>query len=182
MADRSQLAAELVEARGARSLTRLLPYLPFLNDTLRAHVLNELAGQKKWDTATRRTLLALFPESSGQHRETIFRRLAKSKLTDADAQMLEGHLTREGPGLRERLLSLLLSQKNTAALTSADRLVESANPLQRMAGLQLLHDLAEAGRVPLACQDRAEVYRAIHPAIGRSERDLLDAILAVRIT
>jgi hypothetical protein len=177
VADRQALAAELVWALGDRPPTLLIPYLPVLNTWQRAQVVRLLAGMKKWDAATRDTLFALAGDASGTVREAALEGLEKCKVAEAEAMRLEGYLTRKANDLRRGVLMLLLNQKDDAALASAERLLGSPDPLQRLGGLELLRQLTEAGRAADACRRCAGQYRLGRPRLTAEEQRRIEAVL-----
>lgn len=176
-ADRQSLAGELVGCLGKRPPTRLLPYLPLMHGYSRAHVVHLLASLKKWDAATRDTLFALVGDSHAAPREAALKALAHCKVTEQEAQKLEELLTRKADDLRRGVLTLLLAQKDPAALASADRLLASGALPQRLAGLELLRQMAEAGREAAACRARGERFRSERPRLAADEEKRLVALL-----
>jgi hypothetical protein len=176
-ADRQQVAASLVRHLGKRPPTVLIRYLPMMESWTRRLVIDQLAGLKKWDNQTRDTLFALVGDSSITVREAALRALARCKVSELEAIRLEELLTRKPGDLRRGVLTLLLSQKDEAALASADRLLAAAQQLQRQAGLEILRQLAEAGRVPQECRARAEAYRASRARLSDEDQRQLDAVL-----
>jgi hypothetical protein len=171
-ADPQAVAGDLVAHLRKRPPTRLLPHLPVMETWTKAQVIDRLAKIKKWDTPTRDTLFALAGDVSGTVRESAIKALARCQVTGEEAARLESLLTRKAGDLRRGVLALLLNQKDEAALASGDRLLAASAQLQRTAGLELLRELAAAGRVPDQCRARAEAYRARteHQELGRAGR------------
>jgi HEAT repeat protein len=176
IADPESVAAELVWALGDRPPTKLIPYLRALDTWQRAEVVGLLAGMKKWDAATRDTLFALAGDPSGTVREAALEGLKKCKVTEAEAQRLEGYLSRKANDLRRGVLTLLLNQGDEAALASAERLLASADLSQRLGGLEILRQMTEAQRQGSACRRCAEQYRSGRPRLTAEETRQLDAI------
>ncbi|NLE38774.1 MAG: hypothetical protein GX621_12185, partial [Pirellulaceae bacterium] len=158
-ASREVVASHLVRALGNRPPTALLPYLPSINTHHRAEVAKLLAQQKKWDRVTREAILRLAGDASSDAREAAYEALGKVKLKPGESEILECYLTRKTNDLRQGVLGALLRQTDALAMASAERLLESKNVLQRLAGLEILRQLAQANRCRPACQHRAGVYR-----------------------
>jgi hypothetical protein len=178
-ADRQTVAASLMNALGKRPPTVLIPYLPMMESWTRRLLVGQLAELKKWDEQTRDTLFALVGDSSITVREAALSALAKCQVSEAEAVRLEELLSRKAGDLRRGVLTLLLNQKDAAALASADRLLAAGQPLQRMAGLELLRQLAEAERHPDQCRVRAQQYRDQRPKLSEEEQKQIDAILDI---
>jgi len=66
-------------------------------------------------------------------------------------------------------VTLLLGQPDEAALGSADRLLASADDLQRLGGLEMLRRMAEDQRQADSCRDRARVYRNARAELTKDE-------------
>lgn len=178
--DRDPVAGHLVDALGHRPPTRLIPYLAGLNSWQRSQVIELLGKQKKWDKLTRETLLDLVGDSSADVRQAAVTalgdRLAQQPPLASEAERLESYLTRKASDLRRGAVGLLLKQQDAGALASADRLLSAKDANQRLAGLELLRQLAEAGRERTACQDRAAAYQAARKKLSKEEQTQLDAI------
>ena len=177
VADRRVLAETLVKHLGPREPTRLIPYLSDMGGWARAYVAQRLAQGNRWDAATRATLLALVGDASSGVREEAIKAVARCKVTDAEARDLEKLLARKAGDLRRGVLAILLNQSDAAALASADRLLNSPERLQRLAGIELLRQLVEEHRQVEACRLRAEAYRAAHAPSTKDEETLLCAVL-----
>jgi hypothetical protein len=74
------------------------------------------------------------------------------------------------------VLSLLLGQKDAAALASAERLLTSNDQHQRLAGLEMLRELVTAKRQAVKCRARAEQFRKDRPRVSAEEEKSLAAI------
>jgi len=164
---------------GSRSPTRLIPHLPRMDTRYREEVVNLLAGQQAWDTATRETLFALVSEASRQVREAALGHLAKTKINAEEALAMESLLDRKSSDLRRGILILLSRQPDPAALASAERLLAAKSRPQRLAGLELLRTLMEAKRCVDLARTRAERHRAEHPTLNDAERLQIDTMLAL---
>src|SRR5262245_14575430 len=176
--ERRTVASQLVHRLGDRPPTRLLPHLPRMRVWDRARVIGLLGEMKKWDAATRDTLFALVGDPSSYVREAAIKALASCKVSENEAQRLEGLLTRKAADLRRGAVTLLLTQKDPVALASADRLLASSSGPQRLAGMELLRQLAEANRAAGECRRRADAYRSRRPRLSDEEQEQLNALLS----
>jgi Family of unknown function (DUF5724)/Domain of unknown function (DUF4132) len=161
---------------GDRPPTRLIPHLARMDGWAKNCVIDLLAKQKKWDAQTRETLLALVGDASAVTREQAVKALENCKIEEPEAQGLEALLSRKAQDLRRGVLSLLLRQKDPAALASAERLLKSSDPGQRLAGLEMLRELATAKRQADKCRARAEQFRKDRPRLNSEEEKSLTAI------
>lgn len=177
VADKQRVAAELLACLNERPPTRLIPYLSLMDTYDQSRVVQQLAGMKKWDKTTRSILFALVGDSSSTVRESAVEGLARCKISPDEASWLEELLTRKPNDLRRGVHSLLLNQKDEVVLSSADRLLAASNTLQRIGGLELLHQMNESRRAAKECRARAETYRDSRPRLPAEEQRQLDAIL-----
>ncbi|HXG11993.1 MAG TPA: DUF5724 domain-containing protein [Gemmataceae bacterium] len=175
--DRKSVAGHLIIHLGKHPPTRLIPYLPLFDPWKRAYVVDRLAEMEKWDAAIRETLLALVGDKAGNVRESAVQALKKCPITPAEAERLEELLTRKAGDLRRGVLALLLNQTDDAALASAERLLTAGQLPLRLAGLDLLRQMAEAGRQGERCRARAERYRTERGRLSDEEEKQLTAIL-----
>jgi hypothetical protein len=161
---------------GDRPPTRLIPYLKHMDGWAKNRVIDLLAKQKKWDSQTREILFALVADSAAVAREQAVNALAHCKIEESEAQGLEALLTRKAQDLRRGVLSLLLRQKDAAALASAERLLTANDQGQRPAGLEMLRELAAAKRQGDRCRARADQFRKDRPRRSAEEERSLTAI------
>ena len=174
-----QLVAEALPRHlGERSPTLLIPYLDAMGTQSRTFVLEKLAGQEKWDAATRDTLFALVGDASPQVRETALKHLAKCRITSAEARAIEPLLARKSSDLRRGALTLLVRQPDGESLASADRLLLAKGQPERLAGLELLRLLVEKGRCAVEARSRATNYAATHPKLNEAEQQQLNVVFA----
>src|SRR5262249_3366030 len=109
-ADRADVGSSLVQHLRHRPATALIPYLGDLNGWARADLVEKLAEQKKWDSATRDALFSLIGDRDGYVRERALAAIKKCEVTPEDAQRIEGLLSRKGSELRQGVLALLKKQ------------------------------------------------------------------------
>lgn len=179
-ASRETVAPSLLAAIGRRSPTRLLPYLPALNPWQRRSVVELFANQKKWDAATRDTLIGLAGDASADVRVAAFEAIKKLKPTDAEVQRLLATLTRKAADLRAGVIGLLMDLSDARTLACADVLLGSKDAQQRLAGLELLRQLVEQQRTVAECRQRATTFRDQRGKLTKDEQRQLDAILLVK--
>ncbi len=75
-------------------------------------------------------------------RQNAIQALLKRKIKPADAEPLEGLLTRKSADLRTGVVALILTLNDAQAIASAERLLASKDNLRRLAGLEVLRQLA----------------------------------------
>lgn len=173
---KERVGSSMVPALGKRPATKLIPHLEHLDPNARRAVVQLLGESKDWDDATRRTLFAMVRDPSGSVREEALKHLKKCQLDPGEAAGLEELLTRKSADVRRGLLTQLLSQGDQAALASADRLMESKNALQRVAGLEMLRVMSENKRQAESCRARAAAYREQHKVLAADEKVQLAAL------
>lgn len=176
--DRSMLIGNLLNALKELPPTRILPYLPHMSPYERKLVVGYLAQQKKWDGLTRTTLLDLAGDASSDVRGAAIGALETNSLRPEEMKKVEGYLTRKTDDLRRGLVKLLLKEKDELVIESADRLMESKEINQRLAGLELIRQMAETKRSFPECQKRAEDYRTHRKKLNREEATQIQGILA----
>ncbi|MEX0717715.1 MAG: DUF5724 domain-containing protein [Planctomycetaceae bacterium] len=176
---RDVVAGKMVQCLGDLPPTRLIPHLAAFDKWTRARVVAHLAAQKKWDGLTRETLFRIAGDASADIRGAALGALANLKsMTDDEVRRLEGYLSRKANDLRSNVIELLLKRNDPQALESADRLTASVQANHRLAGLELLRQMAEADRARAECIARAEEYRDGRKRLSRDEQSQLDAIFA----
>ncbi|MHC4401070.1 MAG: DUF5724 domain-containing protein [Planctomycetota bacterium] len=176
-ARRGEVSNQLIASLGKLPPMRLIPHMKRYDTWGRVNLLEKLADEKTWDAQTRGTILDLAGDASADVRDRAFKALRKAKITPADAERLEGYLTRTVADLRNGVVSLVLSLRDKEALASAERLLESKNQNQRLAGLEILRQLAEADRQRSVCIDTAATWGAGRKKILKAEQSQLDAVL-----
>jgi hypothetical protein len=110
-------------------------------------------------------------------REVAFKALGRGGVTEPEARRLEEFLQRKTNDLRRGVLGLLRKQPDAEALASADRLLAAQTAPQRLAGLELLRQLTEAGRVVEPCRARAAAYRDRGTPLTEAEQKQIETIL-----
>jgi hypothetical protein len=173
---RPQIASYLPLCLAGRPATVLIPYLRDLLSYGRGQLVRTLLSQGYHGADLRALFLVLLSDPDDQVRKAVLPELKKEPLAADDARRLEDLLRRRSPSLRQVAAELLASQPDDAALESCDQLLAGTLP-QRLAGLELLRRLVEAGRRLADCRARAAAYEARHANLGGAEREYLDPLL-----
>lgn len=173
---KEQAGVALVSALGQRLPTRLLPHLEHFDARTRYLAAERLGQLQVWDDPTRKTLFAMVADPSRDVRQAALKHLAKCTLAASEAIALEQLLTRKASDLRRAVIMLLLSQPDADVLASVDRLTASKSELPRLAGLELMRELASAARVADAVRNRASQFRTGRSSLSVDEQVQLDAI------
>ncbi|HWE60410.1 MAG TPA: hypothetical protein VHB98_01740, partial [Chloroflexota bacterium] len=171
------VADALLRVLGERSPTLLLPHLPRMGGWGKTATAKLLAALPEWDAPIREAFFRMAGDRSSYVRDEVLELIASRPITHQEALPLEGMLTRKSSETRRALLALLLKQTDDATLASAERLVGARNPLQRLAGLDLLRELATVGRAISRCQYAARGYQETRSALSADEQSLLTAVL-----
>ncbi|WP_337177293.1 DUF5724 domain-containing protein [Paludisphaera sp.] len=174
--ERRSVADWLVDALEDRPPSRLLPYLGAMSPSSRGRAAYLFARRPKTDAEARAALLKLVGDASSDVRETAVRAMRKLKVTPADLASLEPLLDRKASDLRRGILGLILSMKDADALASAGRLTAAKAPPRRLAGLDLLTQLRDAGRAVDQARALAEAYRDARPSLDRDEQVYVDKL------
>ncbi len=178
------VAGALVDNLGSRPPRLLIAHLPRMSPSDRVRVAELLAALPEWDVEVRTVLLGMLRDRSSWVRDRALALIAARPLREEDVRRLEDLLTRKGGDSRRGVLSLLLSQDDETAVASARRLLSARHDLQRLAGLDLLGQLARAGRAVEQGRDLARGYRVAQgaSAAGRAmtpeEETLIEAVLS----
>jgi hypothetical protein len=169
---------ELVKNLGDRAPHRLIPYLAKMDAWAKVQTSKLLVALQPWDDTTREAVFGLMRDRSSYVREEVLSQLKQHRYipSAAEAKTLENLLTRKAADLRRGVLLLLLQQDDDAAMTSAQRLLKTTQAPQRLAGLELLHQLQQAERAD--CRPLAEQYAQDSPKRSASEQERLDQLLA----
>lgn len=174
----ADLCAQLLETLGERPPTRMLPYLKGLNSWQQSKVIELLSKQKKWDTLTRTTLLDLVGHGSSDVRSAALEAIDQQTLTDDEYLKLEELLSRTSTDLRSGIIAKILKLSDPQALKSSARLMDASDAKKRLAGLEILRQLAEGNRCRSECQQAAVDYRAKRKKISTEEDVQLKEIAA----
>ncbi|HZT42855.1 MAG TPA: DUF5724 domain-containing protein [Chthonomonadaceae bacterium] len=174
---KSEVAAALAQRLGDRSPRRLIPYLSSMEPYTRRTLALMLAKEGETDAECREMLFALTGDPSSDVREQALKAIAQYKVTEAEVQKVERLLTRKASDLRRGVLSLLMKQDDAHTLESAERLLAAGDAGQRLAGLELLREMAKAERAPDRCRQQAARYLEERPRRTEAEEELIAAFL-----
>jgi hypothetical protein len=174
---RAEAADLLPDLRGGRPPQRLIPHLADLT-TYRRREAVKLLTTVATDPTARRALLGMLGDRDGETRDAALKALSGTTLTGDERAGVEALLGRRPGQGRRAALALLAAQPDAAALATADRLLASRSDNTRLAGLELLGLLAEAGRAADAARTRARAYRDGRPALSPAEEDRLAGLTA----
>lgn len=187
--ERPRVAAALLANAGRVPPARLLPYVPDLDPYARATFIRHVAGvAAPWERRTgrvaRRALSAaeravaidLLGDPSADARTAAFEVMRELPLLDDETDRLVELLGRKPGDLRNGALARLRTLGDAKLLAVADRLLEDASDLRRLAGLELLRDAHEAQRMPAAVRARMERY-ATERTLSDPEAAHVDAVL-----
>jgi HEAT repeat protein len=151
----AEAARWLVNARGQRPVSVLLPWLPSMDANGRLSVAGQIRREPALTGELREVLVELLGDRSSYVRRCVIEALAKTRLKPSEAPAIEALLTRGAADIRRGALTLLTSLPPDAARASADRLAASADQGQRDAAVELLQAIGVAGA--LAVPQRAPV-------------------------
>jgi hypothetical protein len=170
----SDVAGCLLFTRGNRPAVRLLPHMRRMETYTRGYAAEAIIGTNPWDEDTRRAIVEMAGEAASYVREEALEALANTAVTAAEAEQLEGYLTRKTGDLRRGVLAVLLNQTDEIGFASARRLLAAKDANQRVGGLELLRQLADANRSADECRRMAAEYQAARPKLTKDERSHLD--------
>ncbi len=176
-ADSAEVADTLVNCRGDRPFSRLIPHVRLMSHHAQIRVIQDLKTQKIWDEPARELFLMLIADPGHSVREQALAVLAEHDLSETEARRLESLLTRSASDLRRGLFSILLKQNDEAAQASVQRLLDASQGNQRLAGLEMARLLVEAERLVESCRHSVSQYQSNRKKLDRSETDLIETIL-----
>ena len=187
--ERTVIASALSANVTAVAGERLLPHVPDLGPTQRAHFLRRAAGfPPRWQRpdsdvtprriteAERTVVLDLLGDPSEETRRAAFEVARTFPLRDDEVSRLIDLLARKPADLRTNAIARLRTLGDDALLAAIDRLVADASEPRRLAGLELLRDAAESERATAAIRERAAHYTTERTALTDEERAHVDAI------
>jgi len=175
--EREQVANVLLQYLGERDPKRLIPHLGMLGPAGRIGATDKLAESGLADPEARQALFDLLKDRSSWVFPRVLTILGQAPIREGEAPALEALLGRTSEELRQGVLSLVVKQPDELVLASAGRLVAAPNEQQRLAGLEALRLLHEAGRAQAECVARATEYRERRRELSPAEQTLLAPIL-----
>lgn len=191
--ERTQVAAAMGANAAGVPAERMLPYVRDMDPFQREHFICRIAGVRpRWHSGPapeRRTLtpeqralvLELLGDASADVRGAAFRAMGDGAPAADESARLVDLLARKPSDLRSGALRRLGALPDAELLDAGDRLTGDADPLRRLAGLELLRDAAEGGRAAETVRERMRAYRATHTAVSEPEAAHLDAVLGASV-
>jgi hypothetical protein len=168
---------ELLGRLGDSGVEPAIRHLPVMDPEQRLRVAKALASSDPASQVSRDAILKLVGDPSASVREAAIVSAAAMGPTDEDVVALEQLLSRKAGDLRRGVIALLQARGPARALESADRLLDDRDPQRRLAGLELLRQLAEDG--VQGAQDRVRRHGVEHPAETEAEAGAVGQITAV---
>ena len=178
---KSIAADALPLALAHRSPLALLPYLDEMSPSNREWVAILLGHQKPFETRSREVLLRLLGDASTSVREQAIRMMKRAKLQPSDLAAIEPLLGRKAADLRRGITNMILSLDDAVVIESAARLMASKPAPQRLAGLELLNRMREAGRDRSKVAELAAAYRDARKTLDRDEQGYLEKLLGTEV-
>ncbi|MBI5831248.1 MAG: DUF4132 domain-containing protein [Armatimonadetes bacterium] len=167
-------AYPLIECRGKRPIERIIPLATQFDPSMRRHLVDDVKKGETSRPKVRAFLLDMLGDASADVRSKALDKLKGARIEPSEAQQIEALLTRKATDLRRACLQLLLNQADAAALASAERLTGAKDALQRLAGLELLRELATAQREADRCRAVATAYRESRDTLTADEQAHID--------
>ena len=140
-----------------------------------------LAKLPRLDADVRATIVKLVGDAATNVRETAVKAMKRIKIAAEDLDLLEPLLGQADEDLRRGVLSLMLSLKDADVLASAARLTSSKELPKRLAGLDLLTQMRDAGRCLNGGREIVEMYRSTRKELERDEQVYLDKLMLVDV-
>ncbi len=187
--ERGQVALAMVEHVGFRSMTRLVPYLPDLDPSLRASILAELCGvPSRWDprvkpsrkplsAESRQVALDFLGDPSPDVRWVAFQALEGQPLETDEVERLVELLHRKAGDLRNGCIKRLGSLDDGRLVNLIEKLLADRSAGRRTAGLELLRHAVDDGRASERLHGVAARYRDERDKLSEAEHAHLEAVL-----
>lgn len=127
----------------------------------------------------RSILVGLLGDPSSVVRTSALKGLKGEPVTDDELALHTTLLKRKSSSIRQQILMRLAKLPHGRMLSFAEQLVAAHDLQQRLAGLELLRTLAEAGKHTKRLQELATTYQNAHPHLEQSERAHLDIVIGL---
>ena len=140
----------------------------------------DIKRKTSYPPAERTVLLALMGDPSADVRAAVFEAMKDVRVEADEVDRLIELLERKPGDLRNGCLTRLRTLGDQALLAAADRLVADESEQRRVAGLELLRDAAEGGRLKTEVRIRMEKFATAAAAVAETERAHVAAVLEER--
>ena len=174
---RENVMSKIVELIGATTPERLLPYYDQLDLYSRERLANCIETMKTYNSEQRTLIFKMLADKGSYVRDYAFKAVKKLEIKAEDSEYMETMLTRKSGDLRVGIIQLLFKQKEEALTASLNRLLVAKDINQRLAGLDLLHQLVKKDRLRTVALSLANTYQE-RPRISEKEQLILTDILA----
>lgn len=174
---RATIMSKIVDLIGDAEPERLAPYYDELDISSRESLGRCLEIRKTYNTAQRALIFKLLADKGTYVRDYAFKAIKKIKIKEADSEYIEAILTRKSGDLRVGIIQLLLTQEDKNLIISLNRLLVAKDVNQRLAGLDILHQLVKKDRLKTIALNFAKTYQE-RRRISEKEQLILSDILA----
>jgi hypothetical protein len=190
--ERSRVASAMVANGSSVDAGRLLGYVPELEPNERAAFVRRMAGlgsrfqkattgrRTDFTASERRILIDLMGDAASDVRAAVFDAVRDLPVLPDETDRLIELLDRKAGDLRSGSLTRLRLLPDDALLAAADRLLADSSEQRRIAGLELLREARDAGRVVNEARGRVERLAADAPALAAESRAHVAAVLGER--
>lgn len=179
--NRARIELHWSNNRGKRPLIAThRPHLARMSVFLRTHFTRELGDLVSADDEARELALALAGDADKGVRAAAFAALHATLPAAEKLRELEALCARPADDIRQEYVKLLLKYPDDVAVQSATRLVTATTKPSRLAGLELLQQLAASQRVVMQCQEAARAVLCKPGKLSAEERQKFEALSAVK--
>ena len=159
------------------SPSKIAAWIPMMSSAGRYSAIGLFTDQKKFDPETRSLLFEFAGDKSSDNSELALEAIAKLKLTEVEAKLLESYLSRSSTTYRQEVIAVLLKQTDKVLFGCIERLLQDGQKPRRSAGLELLRQTAVSEREVDSCIRMAEHYRDQRKKLTKEESLQIDAVL-----
>ena len=171
---RAEVVKVLVAHNDGEPVEDVAPYLSMMDAETREIVARRVEKQKP-SASLRPLIMELVGDTSSLVRAPALKAAARVPVSQKEAPALENLLRRKAGDLRRGVEAMLCNQADRDVLVSADRLL-AGDAQQRLAGLELLRLLSEAGRAKAEVQRRTEAHATT--SVSAAEERQVRAVLS----
>lgn len=156
---------------------RLAPYYDQLDLSSRESLARSIAIKKIYNSEQRTLIFKMLADKGTYVRSSAFEAVKKLEIKAEDSEYMEAMLTRKSGDLRVGIIQLLFKQEDKILTASLNRLLVAKDINQRLAGLDLLHQLIKKDRLKTIALSLANTYQE-RARISEKEQLILTDILA----